>query len=153
MQRLLQLIAIALASALGVGGCVPSAAPPVSPTNECSFRTGDLPRSFCRHSMTQLLATPEQFHGKPIYTYGYLQLGPGGSAGLAPSPATFAANDTIGCIQVTSFAAGPREATDALSREGTYVVQIAGDLLPPEKDMCIGRLSNATISHIRRLEP
>ena len=50
-----------------------------------------------------ILATPERFYGKPIYTTGYLQLGPGGSAGLAPSPATFEANDTIGCIQVERY--------------------------------------------------
>ncbi|MEN1973428.1 hypothetical protein WCE34_14055 [Luteimonas sp. MJ204] len=103
--------------------------------------------------MTQLLATPERFYGKPIYTYGYLELGPGGSAGLAPSPATFEANDTVGCIQVSSYAAGPREAPGALDQEGTYVVQIAGDLSPPDKELCVGRLSNATITGIRRLGP
>ncbi len=153
MKQSMRLIAGALAGAVGLAACTPTPSPPESQSNECTFRTGDLRRSFCRHSMIQLLANPDLFFGKPIFTYGYLQLGPGGSAGLAPSPATFEANDTVGCIQVDSFALGVREASGALSQEGTYVVQIAGDFSKPNNGLCAGRLSNATISGVRRLDP
>ena len=146
-------VAVAIAGLFGVAGCTSPVPPTSAEAGECTFRTGGLDRSFCRHSMIQLLATPERFHGKPIYTYGYLELGPDGSAGLAPTPATFVANDTVGCIQVTSYSAGPREDPEALSQEGMYVVQIAGDLSPPENGLCAGRLGNATITGIRRLEP
>lgn len=120
---------------------------------ECNFRTGKLSRPYCRASIYELIASPSRYFGRDIYTVGYIEKGPGGSLGLAPSPDSFYANDTIGCFEVTELTVAEGVPEKMMMRNGIYAVHIAGNLQAPKLGLCSGQLTNAIVVAVSAMKP
>ena len=127
-----------------------SRATPENPT--CSFRTAQLDKGYCRVSIYDLIANAPHHFGAPVFTIAYLEKGPGGSFGLAPSPDVFYANDTISCVEVVDLRVATKSLGQPLLKDGVYVVQIAGELSAPTGGLCSAKLQKAVIASARYLE-
>lgn len=133
--------------------CAPATSSDVANVKpECTFRTAQLDRGYCRVSVYDLVANAPRYFGFHVYTIAYLEKGPGESLGLAPSPHVFESNDTISCIEVVDVRLASSSLGDPLSKDGVYVVQIAGELSAPSRGLCSAKIQKAVIASARYLE-
>ena len=125
-------------------------------TQECqSKRGGDL-LSHCEVSIYALVAAPEAYAGKRIFTVGYLVHEKHGSRylGLAPTPAALNANDFLSCFRVVAHTATSAVGRDPYpDKPGIYMTEISGRLELTPGDFCRGELHDARLYDLRLAEP
>ena len=117
---------------------------------ECGFRIATMDEEYCRVSIYSLVSDGAKFHGKSIYTAGYLEVGPENSIGLAPSPDVFDSNDTISCVEIAGVEFVINGGVSNIEDEGVYPVHIAGRFESPLQNLCAGRIKGAVITQLGR---
>lgn len=143
-----------------VQGCMKQAAPPAAsvssekPSGDCTFGTSTAPGPYCGVSIFALIANPDKFYGKQIYTYGYLGVSRVGDMGLYYETNKRPWPDFFSCIglegKITN--AYSEKASDHYVDEGVYWVAIYGKYVPSPNGICAGVIESPMIDRIHRIE-
>lgn len=131
-------------------GCAQQESPPekvstshVEISNLCNFGTSTAPGPHCAASIFSLMANPDKFYGKSVYTYGYLHVSKGGDLSLTYERDPRPLPDFFSCIDLGE----PK--LNVI--EGVYSVALFGRFTASSNNICAGRIGVPTIDSIERI--
>lgn len=135
-----------------------SLATPVAQTgdvNDCRSKRGGDREFHCPVSIFRLVANPEEYSGKRIFTMAYLVHETPGSEylGLAPTADSIRSNDFLSCIRIVAASAKRDGSTTPYpSRRGIYEVKISGVLRITKDRFCFAEIHDARIYDLRLVD-
>jgi len=124
--------------------------------SECRAKRGGDALFHCNASIYLLVAAPERFADKRVFTVGYLLHEKDGSRylGLAPTPSAIHATDFLSCIRIVASSAKlDGSETPYPSQPGIYIVEVSGRLKLTPDSPCIAELHDARLYDLRLSEP
>ena len=118
-----------------------SAAPsPVS----CDFTHSGVDGTFCNVSIFGLIANPDSYYDRFVFTYGYLENQPRGAV-LRTDSSRRIVQDPASCILIDKFSISEAISDKYIPQEGIFSAAVAGRFVPSPKGICAGILEHAVI--------
>ena len=147
-------VALLLLTLLSSASATESRAPPADGP-ECSSKRGGDREFHCAVSIFRLIANPEVYSGKRIFTIAYLVHESPGSEylGVAPTADSIRNSDLLSCVRIVA-ASARRDGSDSPypGRRGIYAVEVSGVFSLTKNKVCPAELHNARIYELRLVE-
>ena len=109
---------------------------------DCDFSHAKVSGVFCHKSIFALIASPEKYYGKKIFTYGYLRKNPNGTFSLAVTPESPKVVDFASCLLVKP---GNSDAYSEVVEGKVYSASVSGEIQHSHTNVCAGEIVRAKI--------
>lgn len=119
-------------------------------TEDCSFQPSNVSQSSCYVSYYALLANPDMYQGKRIFTYAYLIKGSAEDSGylLRAENRMRKVNDGASCIRFFDQVKNDDVKLDGVKGKTFYSVALAGTFYRNLDPPCVGILRQVDISQL-----
>lgn len=123
-----------------------------NPSYPCGFAAGNVAGASCNIPFVALLANPEKFDGKRVFTYAYLRKLPSPEKGytLFLERKLRRAPDFASCVLLSDQVKGDDVSLGDVKNEELYSVALAGTFNRSSNYICAGTLHNIDLQYLSK---